>query len=330
MGKISFKNISKAYNQKSILKKININIQEGELFTFLGPSGCGKTTLLRILAGFEMPDSGTVEINGEDITTDSPEQRRISMVFQSYALFPHMNVYGNVSYGLKIRGFKDQDIKEKVEHLLKMVKLQDFMKRDVNELSGGEQQRVAIARALAVDPKVLLLDEPLSNLDAKLREKTRLEIRELQQELAITTIFVTHDQHEAMSISDRIAVFNDGNINQTGSPLNIYNHPEDEFVAGFIGESNIIARENYSAFKLRNIDAPKVCLRPQDFNISEDGDIEAEVMTTEFRGSSLNYHCLVGTVKIKVLQINDGEGKKILPGETLKLKVKDKAVKKLR
>jgi iron(III) transport system ATP-binding protein len=329
MGNILFKNIWKSFDGKNILKDINIEIKDGELFTFLGPSGCGKTTLLRILAGFEKPDSGSIEINKEDITDLIPEKRSISMVFQNYALFPHMNVFENVSYGLRIRGIKEKVRKEKAEHCLKMVRLEDFAKRDINDLSGGEQQRVAIARALAIDPKVLLLDEPLSNLDAKLREKTRMEIRELQKNLGISTIFVTHDQQEAMSISDRIAVFNNGKIVQAGSPDNIYNHPKDEFVASFIGDSNIIDKEDFGLFSLSHIDANKICIRPQDISICEDGKIPGEIISIEFKGSFITYHCMIEKVKVKAMEINNGDIKKILPGELVKLRINEDAIKGL-
>lgn len=329
MGSIIFNKIFKTYDKKKILNNINIEIKDGELFTFLGPSGCGKTTLLRILAGFEKPDSGAIEINKEDITNFIPEKRNISMVFQNYALFPHMNVFENVSYGLKIRGIKEKILKEKTEYCLKIVNLDNFSKRDINELSGGEQQRVAIARALAVEPKVLLLDEPLSNLDAKLREKTRMEIRELQKNLGISTIFVTHDQQEAMSISDRIAVFNDGNIVQVGAPDSIYNHPQDEFVANFIGESNIIERKDFDRFFLSHINAKKICIRPQDINISEKGKILGEIINMEFKGNYITYLCLVEKVKIKIMEINSWSTKKRMSGERVRLRIDQNAVKSL-
>jgi ABC-type Fe3+/spermidine/putrescine transport system ATPase subunit len=327
---IRFYRISKAYDGHPVLKDIDIEVREGELFTLLGSSGCGKTTLLRILAGFEKPDSGRIEINHEDITGLVPEKRGISMVFQNYALFPHMNVFENVGYGLKIRGTPVKKIRMKVEKCLAMVRLEEFANRDINELSGGEQQRVAIARALAVDPKVLLLDEPLSNLDAGLREKTRMEIRELQKELGITTVFVTHDQQEAMSISDRIAVFHRGKVSQVGSPDTIYNHPKDEFTANFIGESNIIGKEDFPLFFLSAVDADKVCIRPQNIHFHDEGKIKGEMVRMEFRGSFVMYHCRVGKMEIKIMALNSGAVKTLSPGETVTLRINAQAVKILK
>ncbi len=330
MSEICFKYISKSFDEITVLKDINIEVKSGELFTFLGPSGCGKTTLLRILAGFEKPDSGTVEINNEDITNLIPEKRSISMVFQNYALFPHMNVFENVGYGLRIQGVNDKKVKSKVAYLLKMLRLESFHQRDINELSGGEQQRVAIARALAVDPKVLLLDEPLSNLDAKLRDETRVELRVLQNNLGISTIFVTHDQQEAMSISDRVAVFNEGRVMQTGSPEDIYNYPENEFVATFIGESNLIDKEFFASFALGQIKAEKVCIRPQDIKICDNGEFLGKIVNIDFKGSSVNYHCNVDQVAVKVMQVNSGTINIFKPGELVKLSIDKKAIKKLR
>lgn len=336
MGSIRFNQIVKSYDGQTILHDITIEINDGELFTFLGPSGCGKTTLLRILAGFEKPDSGTIEINGKDVTRVIPEKRQISMVFQNYALFPHMTVFENVSYGLRVQGVAEKTIRAKAALCLDMVRLDGFAQRDINELSGGEQQRVAIARAIAVDPGVLLLDEPLSNLDARLRETTKIEIRELQKNLGITTIFVTHDQQEAMSISDRIAVFHNGRIVRTGSPENIYNDPQSGFVAGFIGESNIIERKDFNRFGLSFVDAEKVCIRPQDIQIMEEakpgdpGDrITGQIIRMEFRGSAIMYQVLVASIMIKVMVFNTGSYRNILPGTTVLMIIPSHAVKTL-
>ena len=260
MADIYFENITKSFDGKTILKNINLHIKDKELFTFLGPSGCGKTTLLRILAGFESLDSGSVKLGERDITKLAPEKREIAMVFQNYALFPHMSVADNVGYGLKARKVDKNIIKDKVDYYLEIVNMADYGKRNINELSGGEQQRVSIARALAIQPKVLLLDEPLSNLDAKLRDKMRNEIRDIQKKFGITTIFVTHDQKEAMAISDTIGVFNEGNLIQTDSPVNLYNSPKTSFVAGFIDESNIIKKEQYSYVDLQNIQNRHFCM----------------------------------------------------------------------
>lgn len=329
MGNIRFENIGKSFGEKRIIDSVSIEIEDGELFTFLGPSGCGKTTLLRLLAGFEKPDSGAVSLSGVDITDFAPEKREIGMVFQNYALFPNMNVAQNVGYGLKTRKVDKKTIEEKVKVKLEMVGMGDFGKRNIGELSGGEQQRVCIARALAIEPRVLLLDEPLSNLDAKLRARMRREIRELQSSLGITTIFVTHDQEEAMSISDRIAVFNRGEVVQLDTPFEIYNNPRDEFVAGFIGESNIISGSGFVDLMIEKSGVEKVCVRPQDIEITERGIVEATIVDLDFNGNHAVYSCLTGETLIKVSEINSWN--KIIRhrGDKVFLKIDEKAVKKL-
>ncbi|OHW63044.1 spermidine/putrescine import ATP-binding protein PotA [Andreesenia angusta] len=329
MGNIKFENIEKSFGEKRILDKVNIEIEDGELFTFLGPSGCGKTTLLRILAGFEKPDSGKVKLGGKDITSFLPEKREIAMVFQNYALFSNMNVSKNVGYGLKTRKMNKQTIADKVENKLAMVGMSEFGERDINELSGGEQQRVCIARALAVEPKVLLLDEPLSNLDAKLRYKMRKEIRELQKELGITTVFVTHDQEEAMSISDRIAVFNDGKIVQVDTPRGLYNHPKNEFIAGFVGESNILNKEELKEIGIEREDILKACIRPQDIALVKEGDMNANIVEAEFNGSHTTYTCVYGKVRLKITEGTSlGKNPRNI-GDLVAFKIDKRAVKSL-
>lgn len=217
----------------------SIQIEKGMFFTFLGPSGCGKTTTLRMIAGFETPTEGSIVMDGKDITDLPPEKKQIGMMFQNYALFPHMSVEENVAYGLKIKRMKKPDIAMNVKKYLEMVGLGGYEKRKITELSGGEQQRVALARSLANEPKILLLDEPLSNLDAKMRDDMRFELKKLQNELNITMIYVTHDQNEALMMSDKIAVFKKGKIQQIGTPVDIYNHPANSFVANFIGQTNL-------------------------------------------------------------------------------------------
>ena len=223
-----------------MLRGINLDIYENEFLTLLGPSGCGKTTILRIIAGFEEPSNGQVLFNGENIAKLPPYKREVNTVFQKYALFPFLNVRDNVAFGLKLKGLDDDIISQRVDRMLSMVGLKGYEKRDVTRLSGGQQQRVAIARALINEPKVLLLDEPLGALDAKLRKGMQIELKKIQKEVGITFVFVTHDQEEALSMSDTIVVINDGIIQQVGSPMDIYNEPEKRFVAEFIGESNII------------------------------------------------------------------------------------------
>ena len=237
---IDIVNISKAFDENVVLDELNLYIRENEFLTLLGPSGCGKTTLLRILGGFETPDSGKIIFDGQDITNLAPNKRQLNTVFQKYALFPFLNVRDNVAFGLKLKGLDDDIISQRVDRMLSMVGLKGYEKRDVTRLSGGQQQRVAIARALINEPKVLLLDEPLGALDAKLRKGMQIELKKIQKEVGITFVFVTHDQEEALSMSDTIVVINDGIIQQVGSPMDIYNEPEKRFVAEFIGESNII------------------------------------------------------------------------------------------
>ena len=329
MADIYFENITKSFDGKTILKNINLHIKDKELFTFLGPSGCGKTTLLRILAGFESLDSGSVKLGERDITKLAPEKREIAMVFQNYALFPHMSVADNVGYGLKARKVDKNIIKDNVDYYLEIVNMADYGKRNINELSGGEQQRVSIARALAIQPKVLLLDEPLSNLDAKLRDKMRNEIRDIQKKFGITTIFVTHDQKEAMAISDTIGVFNEGNLIQTDSPVNLYNSPKTSFVAGFIDESNIIKKEQYSYVDLENIQSDLVCIRQQDIEISAEGSIRAKVIEIEFNGNNIVYKCKVDDLVLKISKANLYNNQLISVGDNIGLKIPTPAVKKL-
>jgi len=243
MTLIEIKNLAMIFNDatKPIIEHINLNINENEFISFLGPSGCGKTTLLRILAGFIQPTKGTVSFEGVDLLTIPTNKRQINTIFQKYALFPHMNVRENIGFGLKIKGLDEATITKKVNAMLKRMKLTGFGKRSITQLSGGQQQRVAIARALINEPKVLLLDEPLSALDLKLRQDMQYELKQMQQDLGITFIFVTHDQEEAMTMSDRIVVLNNGHIQQNDTPQNIYNKPTNRFVADFIGDSNIFS-----------------------------------------------------------------------------------------
>ncbi|HDZ35740.1 MAG TPA: ABC transporter ATP-binding protein [Thermococcus sp.] len=240
MVDVKLENIVKTFGETVALKGIDLHIKAGELFTLLGPSGCGKSTTLRIIAGLDFPDSGTIYFGDQEVTYLPSSKRGAVLVFQNYALWPHMTVFDNVAYGLKLRKLPKDEIKKKVEWALELIKLEGFADRYPTQLSGGQQQRVAIARALVVEPKVLLLDEPLSNLDAKLRLEMRSEIRRIQRELGITVIYVTHDQEEAMAISDRIAVMNVGTVEQVGTPKEIYETPKTEFVASFMGKTNVI------------------------------------------------------------------------------------------
>jgi len=232
--------IYKSYGDVEVLKGISSSIEKGELLTFVGPSGCGKTTLLRIVGGFTPATSGRVILDGQDISALPPNMRNTKMVFQSYALFPHMNLRKNIGFGLTLKKWSKKDIRKRVDEMLELVHMEGLGERTIDQISGGQQQRVALARALALGPKVLLLDEPLSNLDANLRVVMREEIRKIQEQIGITTIFVTHDQYEAMSISDRLLVLKDGIIQQIGSPIEIYERPANEFIAGFVGYVNLL------------------------------------------------------------------------------------------
>jgi iron(III) transport system ATP-binding protein len=227
-------------NTVTAVDHVDLEVQKGDLVTLLGPSGCGKTTTLRMIAGFEIPTSGSIHIDGEDVSTTPPNQRPTTMVFQNYALFPHMTVFENIAYGLKIRRDPADDIRRKTAEIMGLVGLEGFEGRSPAQLSGGQQQRVSLARSLIMEPKVLLLDEPLSNLDAKLRVSTRLEIRKIQQRVGITSVYVTHDQEEAMTLSDRVVIMHEGKIMQLGTPQEIYAHPVNRFVADFIGKANFI------------------------------------------------------------------------------------------
>ncbi len=306
---IQFRNIVKKFDGQLVLRGINLDIYENEFVTLLGPSGCGKTTLLRILGGFLAPDEGEVIFDGEDITYLPPYKRDLNTVFQKYALFPHMNVFDNVAFGLKIKKEPKDIIYQKVTRMLKLVGLEDFGKRAVHEMSGGQQQRVAIARALVNEPKVLLLDEPLGALDAKLRKGMQRELKKIQKEVGITFIFVTHDQEEALTMSDKIVIMKDGNIQQIGSPTDIYNEPVNRYVANFIGESNIVDGVMIKDYKVMFEDRQFDCvdagfgtnekvdivIRPEDLDIVpvKQGKLRGIVRSTLFKG--VHYETVVET-----------------------------------
>ncbi|MGD0707821.1 MAG: ABC transporter ATP-binding protein [Anaerolineaceae bacterium] len=243
MAYLELNNVNKAFAETHVVHDFNLSAQQGEFISFLGPSGCGKTTTLRMVAGFELPTSGKITLDGKDMTLVPPNKRNVGMVFQSYALFPNMSVADNIGYGLMVTGKPKAEITQRVNEMLALIHLEEFAKRYPTRLSGGQQQRVALARALAIHPHVLLLDEPLSALDAKIRVELRQEIRRIQRQLGITTIYVTHDQEEALSISDRIVVMNEGKIEQIGSSSEIYNFPKTEFVANFVGQLNLLPVE---------------------------------------------------------------------------------------
>ena len=317
---IEIKNVCKSFGDKCILNNVSISVKQGEFLTLLGPSGCGKTTLLRMIAGFGSPDSGEILINGTDITEMPPHERPVNTVFQRYALFPHLDVYENIAFGLKLHKVPEDEIDVRVRKVLKMVSMTDYEDRDVESLSGGQQQRVAIARAIVNQPKVLLLDEPLSALDLKMRKDMQIELKEMHRKLGITFIYVTHDQEEALTLSDTIVVLDDGNIRQIGSPTDIYNEPQNAFVADFIGESNILNGTmikdrlvEFAGHEFECVDegfgenvAVDIVVRPEDIYITnkvESAQLTAKVKSCTFKG--VHYEMFVDTDKGCELMIQD-------------------------
>lgn len=306
---IDLKNISKTFDDTEVLKDISMYIRRNEFVTLLGPSGCGKTTLLRIIGGFEEPSFGEVFFEGKNIVDLPPYKRSINTVFQKYALFPHMNVEDNIAFGLQIKKLDKKLIKKKVDAMLELVNLKGFHKRSIDSLSGGQQQRIAIARALVNEPEVLLLDEPLGALDLKLRKGMQMELKKIQQKIGITFIYVTHDQEEALTMSDTIAIMHEGKIQQIGTPVDIYNEPKNAFVADFIGESNILQGtmlKDYLVLFQHNqfecVDAGfgentpvDIVVRPEDVQIvsQEDGMFSGQVESVTFKG--VHYEMMIRT-----------------------------------
>ena len=297
---ILLKNIGVSFDGEMVLSDFNLNIRDGEFVTLLGPSGCGKTTTLRIIGGFVKPDTGDVFFNGKKINDLPPHKREVNTIFQKYALFPHLNVYENVAFGMRVHKKPESEIQSAVKSMLDLVNLHGFSRRNVNSLSGGQQQRVAIARALANQPKILLLDEPLGALDLKLRKDMQAELKKIQQQTGITFVFVTHDQEEALSMSDTVVVMDKGRIQQIGTPQDIYNEPKNAFVADFIGESNIIDgimhRDYLVEFAGRKFECldrgfsamepVDAVIRPEDIEVvpPDDGDISGTVTSVNFKG----------------------------------------------
>lgn len=304
---ISFENVVKQFDDEPVLKNVSFEIEEGKFYTLLGPSGCGKTTILRIIAGFNDVTSGDVYFDGKRINDVPANKRQVNTVFQDYALFPHMNVFDNVAFGLKIKKLSKAEIEKKVKEALRLVQLPGYETREISEMSGGQRQRVAIARAIVNEPKVLLLDEPLSALDLKLRTAMQYELRDLQQRLGITFIFVTHDQEEALAMSDEIFVMNKGKIIQSGTPVDIYDEPINHFVADFVGESNIVngtmIEDNLVEFVgkrfecvdggMRANEPVEIVIRPEDLSLTtaEKGKLIVEVDTQLFRGVHYEIIC---------------------------------------
>ena len=310
---IEFKNIQIKYGDFTAIDNLNLTVGDGEFFTFLGPSGCGKTTTLRALVGFLTPSAGQILVDGKDFVNVPVEKRGIGMVFQSYALFPTMTVYENLAFGLKVKKMSASDIDRKVREVAKTIAIKDDqLVRNVSELSGGQQQRVALARAIVLEPKILCLDEPLSNLDAKLRISLRSELKRLQKNLGITTLYVTHDQEEALVLSDKIAVFNNGFVEQVGTPQEIYNHSKTEFVCDFIGDINKLGKSVVSQLNREgaSLDGEKhayIRLELIHFN-PEPGCLKltGEVMDFDYNGLTTKYRVNTCGEVIRVIKVNDG------------------------
>ena len=306
MAYITFKNINKSFGSLHVLKGINLEVEKGELLTLLGPSGCGKSTLLRCLAGLEEVQEGQIFLEEQDITNLDARLRQIGMVFQQYSLFPNMTVEQNLAFGLKIQKLSKEEMKEEITKALKMIGMEDKRNSYPNQLSGGQQQRVALARAIVTKPKVLLLDEPLSAIDAKLRKNLQIEIRRIQKELNITTIFVTHDQDEAMIMSDRICLLNEGEIEQLGKPIDIYTEPKTKFAAGFIGNYNVLDPSAFSWLTgVKLDDEDSVAIRPETIAISREKPNRANayewqgtVLESRSRGNVLRYTIDVNGIQI--------------------------------
>ncbi|HLQ41027.1 MAG TPA: ABC transporter ATP-binding protein [Tetragenococcus sp.] len=339
---ITFKNIIKKFDDETVLKNISFDIEQGKFYTLLGPSGCGKTTILRMIAGFAEIDSGEVLFEGKKINDIAANKRPVNTVFQDYALFPHMNVFDNVAFGLKIKKMTKVQIQKKVKEALHMVQLDHYESREISEMSGGQRQRVAIARAIVNEPKVLLLDEPLSALDLKLRTDMQYELRDLQRRLGITFIFVTHDQEEALAMSDEIFVMNKGQIVQKGSPVDIYDEPINHFVADFVGESNIIPgimladnRVKFVGKEFACVDGGmpenepvEVVLRPEDLQLTtvEKGKINVRVDTQLFRG--VHYEIIVYDEQGNEWMVHST--KKAIPGSHVGLTFEAEAIHVMR
>lgn len=277
---LELKNVSKSFGEKEVVKDLSLDLPKGELLCLLGASGCGKTTTLKMISGFLKTDKGQILVDGQDITALEPEKRPVSTVFQSYALFPHMSVLDNVIYGLKFQGIRKKDAMDMGMEYLKIVDMEEYARASIGEISGGQQQRVALVRSLITKPKVLLLDEPLSNLDAKLRVKMREEIREIQKKYEITMVFVTHDQEEAMVLGDQIAIMDEGRLVQIGKPEDVYLHPQNAFARDFLGISN----------QFMSTDGEKICCRPEELEFSSEGIVKGIVRQEEFLGFYRQYY----------------------------------------
>lgn len=307
---LELKNVSKSFGEKEVVKDLSLSLPKGELLCLLGASGCGKTTTLKMISGFLKTDKGQILVDGQDITTLAPEKRPVSTVFQSYALFPHMSVLENVIYGLKFRGIRKKEAREMGMEYLKIVDMEEYAGSSIGEISGGQQQRVALVRSLITKPKVLLLDEPLSNLDAKLRVKMREEIREIQKKYEITMVFVTHDQEEAMVLGDQIAIMDQGKLVQIGKPEEVYLHPQNDFARDFLGISNRFA----------DIHGNTICCRPEELEFAAEGSVKGIVRQEEFLGFYRQYY--VETMNHEHIIVRTDRNIKVEEGKEVQLRVK--------
>lgn len=302
---LELKNVSKSFGEKEVVKDLSLELPKGELLCLLGASGCGKTTTLKMISGFLKTDRGQILVDGQDITSLEPEKRPVSTVFQSYALFPHMTVLDNVIYGLKFQGIRKKEAREMGMEYLKIVDMEEYAHASIGEISGGQQQRVALVRSLITRPKVLLLDEPLSNLDAKLRVKMREEIREIQRKYEITMVFVTHDQEEAMVLGDQIAIMDEGKLVQIGRPEEVYLHPQNAFARDFLGISN----------QFITVTGEKVCCRPEELDFAAKGIVKGVIRQEEFLGFYRQYY--VETMNQESIIVRTERDKKVEIGETV-------------
>ena len=340
MASVTIKGVTKSFGKVTVLQEFNQKFEDGEFITLLGPSGCGKTTMLRLIAGFEKPSSGEIYIGDKLVSSENeflpPEKRGIGMVFQSYAVWPHMNVFDNIAYPLKIQKINKNEIEERVTQVLKIVHLEQYKDRFPSELSGGQQQRVALGRALVAQPEILLLDEPLSNLDAKLREEMRYEIKEITKKLKITVIYVTHDQIEAMTMSDRIVLINKGEVQQVAPPQEIYSNPKNMFVANFVGkvdfikgkvEGNKILLDNSNGQTLPNSSSFKekvvVAIRPENAILSDDGEITAKVYSKFYLGDCNDLRVDIGNGNILRIIARASTYNTLNEGDEVKVKILD-------
>ncbi|CAM5777228.1 ABC transporter ATP-binding protein [Labrys miyagiensis] len=341
MSFLQISSLQKSYGPNQVVKHFDLSVEKGEFITLLGPSGCGKTTVLRMVAGFETPTSGSIRMDGKDVTGLAPNQRNVGMVFQAYALFPNMTIAQNIGFGMKIAKKSPSEIEQRVKQMLDMIKLPHIADRYPFQLSGGQQQRVALARAIAVQPKILLLDEPLSALDAKIRVSLRDEIRVLQQQLGITTLFVTHDQEEALSMSDRIVVMSAGQMEQVGTPFEIYNFPKTSFVSSFVGHLNYLTGTVTDAaagrFSIdgqevvvgrglqgaRNGETRRVALRPETVELGEGGNtrntVHGKIDLVSFLGSIVRIHVNLGSNRLSLDTFNSSSSVPPTVGETVAL-----------